>query len=76
MSTMIVVVSVVVALALIVWFFIGKNPSQGEGGRGRSLDSESDRYYHRADRPAGPDAEEMRSETTIGRADDAVPPNR
>jgi hypothetical protein len=78
MSTVIVVVSVVVAIVLIGWFFVGKkSPAHGEGGRLRVLETESDLYYDRVDRPAGPDAEEMRSEPILAdHADDIPPPLR
>jgi len=77
MATVVVVVSVVVALALIAWFFLSnKNPARGEGGRVRVLESEPDRYYDRVDRPAGPDAEEMRSESVLGTQASPPPPRR
>lgn len=74
MSTVIVVVSVVAALALIAWFFLStKNPARGEGGRIRVLETESDLFYDPVDRPAGPDAEEMRSEPVLRTSGDDTP---
>jgi hypothetical protein len=55
----IVIVTVLLVAALAVWFFVGQNPAQGEGGPPSDEDTTSDRFYHRSDRPAGPDAEPM-----------------
>ena len=55
----VVVITAVVVVGLVVWFFTGQNPSQGEGSAPSREDSSSDRFYARVDRPAGPDAESM-----------------
>jgi hypothetical protein len=53
----IVVVTLVIGIAMIVWFFRSKHPEQGTGSAEKPLESDSDQFYDAADRPAGPDAE-------------------
>jgi hypothetical protein len=57
--TLVVVVTVVAVVGLVAWFFLGQSPARGEGGADQHADTESERFYARADRPAGPDAESM-----------------
>jgi hypothetical protein len=58
-TTLIVIVTAVIVVVLVVWFFVGKNPAQGEGDPHVHDGSSSDRFYSGVDRPAGPDAEWM-----------------
>lgn len=59
LATVIVAITIVVAIALAVWFFTERGPARGVGGVDERADSQSDRFYGGADRPAGPDAEAM-----------------
>jgi hypothetical protein len=65
----IVVVTAVVVVGLVVAFFTGKNPAQGEGSAppppGTPVRDQT------ADRPAGPNAENMAPEQATG---DGSPP--
>jgi hypothetical protein len=68
-AVVIVVVTVLVAVGLIVAFFTGKNPAQGEGSAPPPPGVEP--RDQTADRPAGPDAENMAPEHATG---DGRPP--
>jgi hypothetical protein len=59
-AIVIVVITICVAIGLIIWFYVGKNPAQGSTHRTpEPLDTPSEQFYAGSDRPAGPDAEAM-----------------
>lgn len=60
MSTVIVIATIVIAVALVGWFiFNRKNPARSDRVDRPPLVTDSDRFYATSDRPAGPDAEPM-----------------
>jgi hypothetical protein len=67
MATLITIVTVVVAVALIAWFFLNrKNPARSDREPDQPIRTDSDRFYSKVDRPAGPDAEAMDADLSFG----------
>jgi hypothetical protein len=74
MATLITIVTVVVAVALIAWFVANrKTPARSDRESGNRIVTESDRFYSKVDRPAGPDAESMDPDVMLGHPE---PPRR
>ena len=70
MATLITIVTVVIAVALIAWFITNrKNPARSDRAGDTPKVTESDRFYAGTDRPAGPDAEPMDPEVMLGHVD-------
>jgi hypothetical protein len=66
MATLLVIVTVVIALALIAWFFVDRSRRDFDREPDEVADSDSSRFYSRVDRPAGPDAESMDPDVMLG----------
>jgi hypothetical protein len=64
-SIVLLAVTAVLAIGLVVWFFLGQNPAQGEGGVAKRADTDAERFYGTSERPAGPDAEAMAPDSVI-----------
>ena len=66
MATLITIVTVVIGVTLIAWFFFDRSRADFDRANNDPLDSESDRFYSKFDRPAGPDAESMDPDVMLG----------
>ncbi|CAN5906951.1 hypothetical protein BH23ACT2_BH23ACT2_15100 [soil metagenome] len=71
MTVILLIIGVVAVVAVMAFSLTRlRHSSQNEGRTEGPVDSRSDRFYRRADRPAGPDAEDA---VTSGQPN---PPNR